>query len=298
MLSTVSRQSLFFIKKQLGANYSLSRNAAVSSSIRIPSQLNKNRSYQVNPIKLTDLEAKYAEKIKERAKREGLTVEQLKEKIKADAEKKAKEARPVKIAKQTPTKKPSPETVAAKSQLPYDSSAPTLDKLVKLELLEKETPETIEQIWKAGHATKDCITAVIPTNIYDKMYERSQKYPMFVVPMPREEGMEFFFLQFNFHQCNFTSLLEYKTKGSESRPFLTITHFPELSKSKGIVLMKGDINNDPRMIDTTNAQFLAFALQQFYATGSEKNMALVEKFRTKPDEFDFQELIDAVKTMI
>lgn len=116
--------------------------------------------------------------------------------------------------------------------------------------------------------------------------------------MPREEGVEFFFLQFNFHQCNFTSLLEYKTKGSEARPFLTLTHFTELEKSKGIVLMKGEINDDVKLLDTANAQFLAFALQQFYVTGSEENLKLVEKFHKKPAEFDFNEVIKAVETLV
>lgn len=116
--------------------------------------------------------------------------------------------------------------------------------------------------------------------------------------MPREEGVEFFFLQFSFHQCNFTSLLEYKTKGSEARPFLTLTHFPELQKSKGIVLMKGDINDDPRMVTTANAQFLTFALQQFYVTGGESKLKLVEKFHNSPAEFDFQELIEAVEKVV
>ncbi|KAI9478687.1 MAG: ATP11 protein-domain-containing protein [Benjaminiella poitrasii] len=260
------------------------------------SGLNRFYNTEVKPV---DFEAKYVEKIKAIAKREGLTVEELKKKIKDEAEKKLKNSESVKknIVPKT-TKKATADTIAAKSKLPYDSSAPTLDKLVKLDLLEKETPENIAKIWNAGHANKDCITAVIPSNIYDALYKRSQEYPMFVVPMPREEGVEFFFLQFNFHQCNFTSLLEYKTKGSEARPFLTLTHFPELQKSKGIVLMKGEINKDPRMLDTANAQFLAFALQQFYVTGGEEKLKLVEKFQKHPAEFDFQDLIKAVETLV
>ncbi|EIE80289.1 hypothetical protein G6F46_002334 [Rhizopus delemar] len=252
-------------------------------------------------IKPVNYESKYAEKIREVAKREGITIEELKKRIKEEATKKLKEAKPKKVEPKKDIKtsvKPSPAAVAAKSQLPYDSSAPTLDKLVKVELLEKETPENIEKIWTAGHANKDCITAVIPSDIYDKLYKRSQDYPMFIVPMPREEGVEFYFLQFNFHQCHFTSLLEYKTKGTEARPFLTLTHFPELQQSKGIVLMKGDITDEPRMLDTANAQFLAFALQQFYASGSENNMKLVEKFHKSPSQFDFQELIKAVETLV
>jgi ATP synthase F1 complex assembly factor 1 len=47
-----------------------------------------------------------------------------------------------------------------------------------MELFEKEEPETIAKIWNEGHANEDCITAVIPNDIYDKLYKRSQKYPM------------------------------------------------------------------------------------------------------------------------
>ena len=56
-----------------------------------------------------------------------MTVEELKQKIKDEALQKMKAARPKKvepkIVKET-VKKASPSTIAAKSQLPYDSSAP------------------------------------------------------------------------------------------------------------------------------------------------------------------------------
>ncbi|CEP10828.1 hypothetical protein [Parasitella parasitica] len=299
MISTVYRQ----LAKSLNAQPKKLTSRPLFQLERrlVPSKLGQGRFYTAPAYKAADFEAKYAQKIQDIAKREGLTVEELKQKIKDEAAQKLKAAQPKKAAPKVvaeTAKKASAATIAAKSQLPYDSSAPTLDKLVKLDLLENETPENIAQIWNAGHANKDCITAVIPSDVYDKLYKRSQEYPMFVVPMPREEGVEFFFLQFNFHQVNFTSLLEYKTKGTEARPFLTLTHFPELEKSKGIVLMKGEINDDPRMLDTANAQFLAFALQQFYVTGGPDKLKLVEKFHKTPAEFDFQELIKAVETLV
>lgn len=54
----------------------------------------------------------------------------------------------------------------------------TLDKIVKLELLEKENQETITKIWTEYHADKDCITAVIPKETYDTIFKRSQQYPI------------------------------------------------------------------------------------------------------------------------
>ncbi|KAI8381189.1 ATP11 protein-domain-containing protein [Radiomyces spectabilis] len=248
---------------------------------------------------VVDYESKYADKLKKAAEKEGLTVEQLKARMAEEAAKKQKAAKPQPVKpKVTNSAEKVAATVTEKAKLPYDSSAPTLDKIVKLELLEKEDVDTIKKIWTEYHADKDCITAVIPSEMYDKLYKRSQDYPMFILPMPRETGVEFMFMQFNFHQCNFTSLLEYKAKGTEARPFLTITHFPELAKSKGIVLMKGDISDNPRMIDTQNAQFLAFALQQFYVTGGDAKLGLVEKFHKAPHTFDYQELINEVERII
>lgn len=94
-------------------------------------------------VKPVDFENKYADKIKAIAQkydntkleltcpnlfyREGLSVEQLKQKIKEEAKQKLKAATPKKVepkvVKDT-AKKASASTIAAKSHLPYDSSAP------------------------------------------------------------------------------------------------------------------------------------------------------------------------------
>ncbi|KAI8342065.1 ATP11 protein-domain-containing protein [Chlamydoabsidia padenii] len=261
------------------------------------------RTFATEAKNAVDIESKYADKLKRVAKERGITVEELKAKVLEEAKKQREASKQIKKTSTTATKKKTStdkvvETVTAKAQQPYDSSAPTLDKIVKLELFEKEDTKTIEKIWTQYHADKDCITAVIPRKVYDTLYQRSQAYPMFIVPMPRESGIEFFVMQFNFHQCHFTSLLEYKAKQSEARPFFTITHFPELADTKDIVLMRGEISDEPRMIDTQNAQFLAFALQQFYATGGKTKFDMVETFHKSPQDFDYEALIKEVEKVI
>lgn len=54
----------------------------------------------------------------------------------------------------------------------------TLDKIVKLDLLEKEDQETITKIWTQYHADKDVITAIIPKETYNTIFERSKQYPL------------------------------------------------------------------------------------------------------------------------
>jgi len=262
-----------------------------------------------------DYDSKYAAKLKEVAEKKGAgTVQELKKQMKVEADRiriernKAAEtaakdrANRLKVdgaAKptQSTTSKRSASQIAAQAKRPYDSSAPSLDKIVKLELLEKENTETVRKIWTEYHADKDCITAIIPAPVYGTLYQNSLKYPMFVVPLPRDEGVEFFLLQFNYHQAMFTSLLEFKTKGEEARPYLTITHFPELIETKDIVLMKGEIT-DVKVLATANAQYLAFALQQFYVTGGDSKRQLLETFHTKPQEFDYNQVIKEMENVM
>jgi ATP synthase F1 complex assembly factor 1 len=113
--------------------------------------------------------------------------------------------------------------------------------------------------------------------------------------MPRENGLEFFYLQFHFHQCILTSLLEYKTRKEKARPYLTLTHFNELSETKDIVLMRGELL-DPKILSSANAQFLAFALQTFYC--SKNNLKLVKTFNENPEHFDYEELIQEMDKLV
>ncbi|KAL9551898.1 hypothetical protein MBANPS3_004035 [Mucor bainieri] len=269
-----------------------------------------------------DYDSKYALKLKLAAEKRGLSsVNELKKDVlskKVESQPPSPSQQP--IIRQAPSMSMSKAASGVKkTDMNYESNAPTLDKVVKLDLLAKESKESIAKIWTQHYADKDGITAIIPVDTYSTMYQVSQKYPLvsshpllclgniidcsiplqFILPMPRDTGLEFFFLQFQAHQCNITSLLEYKTRGEKARPFLTITHYPELADTKGIVLMRGEINDNPKkMISAANAQFLAFAVQQFYSTNNPASIKLVETFNTLPEEFNYQDLIKAVENII
>ncbi|OZJ01881.1 hypothetical protein BZG36_05013 [Bifiguratus adelaidae] len=254
--------------------------------------------------KKIDYEAKYADKLKEMAAKKGVkSVEDLKKQVLATARPKNHELDPVKAAN-----KPAPTTASKAAAAPVaktaadvgghmPSSSPTLDKVVRVDLLAKEDAETIRKIWTEYHADKDTVTAVIPSDVYTEMTERAKKYPMFIVPLPMEQGVEFYLLQWNFHQVMFTSLLEYKTRGTEARPYLAITHYPELANDKGIVLMKGEISDDPRILSVANAQYLAFAVQEFYAKKDNEKLDLLKRFHEAPETFSHDEVIRAMEKL-
>jgi ATP synthase F1 complex assembly factor 1 len=94
-------------------------------------------------------------------------------------------------------------------------------------------------------------------------------------------------------------LAEYKLQGEQARPYLVITHYPDLIESKQIVLMRGELGDvdkqeGPSLITTEDARLLIYMLQDFYVTGPQDKQKLVEQFHRQPATFKFEELIDSV----
>jgi ATP synthase mitochondrial F1 complex assembly factor 1 len=102
-------------------------------------------------------------------------------------------------------------------------------------------------------------------------------------------------LQFQSNQVYFTPLLEYQTNRENSRPCLSLTFHTELSKTKDLVLMVGDVSNDSLSIE--NAQHLVYQLQLFYVTGSDVQKEMVQKFWENPKEFKYEELIECLQLL-
>lgn len=94
------------------------------------------------------------------------------------------------------------------AEIPYKK----LEDVMKLDLLEDASVEEITKIWLEYHKQKEVIAAVIPTAIFDKLMERSKKYPIFLFPVPRSQGFEFMMLQFAANTIHFTPLLCYQVR--------------------------------------------------------------------------------------
>ncbi|KAI0230516.1 hypothetical protein L0F63_000459 [Massospora cicadina] len=110
-----------------------------------------------------------------------------------------------------------------------------------------------------------------------------------------ENGHEFYFMQAHFHQLYFTSLLEYKTKGSQARPHLILTYYPELLETKGILLMRGELGNLPNdrvPLSLEDAKLMVYLFQQFYISGGPEKLRLVDTFNSAPNEFDYRKLLE------
>ncbi|OCF79078.1 ATP synthase mitochondrial F1 complex assembly factor 1 [Kwoniella mangroviensis CBS 8886] len=200
------------------------------------------------------------------------------------------------------------------------------------------------------------LSATLPTAVYKSMISIAKQNPFFVLPLPRlteptgehqeakkgevkTDEYEMFYLQWIFHPTStaslppsdatnpeplpltssviFTPLEEFKKQGEWAQPYLVLTHYPELSQSHDIVLMRGEISpasasgpigstsNPGFLLSQQQAQLLALALQRFYCTSigpqneGEKQKqdrlsrasALVS-FRERPEEWSWEGLVE------
>ncbi len=92
----------------------------------------------------------------------------------------------------------------------------------------------------------------------------------------------------------FTLLEEYQRAADKSsvEPFLTLQYFTELSRDKGVVLMKGDV--DEAKVTTTEAQYLVNQLQIHYITDDRK-FERVKTFNHRPEAFNYDEVVADLK---
>ncbi|XP_033108336.1 ATP synthase mitochondrial F1 complex assembly factor 1-like, partial [Anneissia japonica] len=130
---------------------------------------------------------------------------------------------------------------------------PSLGSIMNLDLIQEKSADEITNIWREYHMTKDCITAVIPSDVFHEIEAKSTLYPSFLYPLPQDEGFEFYLGQFDGNNCHFTSLINYQAYQENAPIHLSMIHYIELIESKGIVLMKGEFDN--KAMSVTDAQF-------------------------------------------
>lgn len=85
-----------------------------------------------------------------------------------------------------------------------------LSDIMKVELLKGKSIDEIKHIWLEYHKQKEVLSSTIPTTVYDTQMERGKNYPIFIFPLPRSEGFEFFLAQFALNTVHFTPLLCYQ----------------------------------------------------------------------------------------
>lgn len=156
-------------------------------------------------------------------------------------------------------------------------------------MIRDKTGEEVAELWMKYYSTKDTISAVIPTQIYEVIFSRTKSCPMFLYALPQKEGYEFFVGQWSGHELHFTSLINVQTLGENAPSQLILYHYPDLKEEKGIVLMTAE--RDTRFITVHQAQCLANQVQLFYSTQRQETYRLVETFNHHPADFKHMSVI-------
>jgi len=165
----------------------------------------------------------------------------------------------------------------------------TLSDRLKMDLVKDKSKEEIADIWRQYHADKDCVSAVIPAEMYARMKERFQKYKTFLFPLPRKQGYEFIVVQFEGNEAHFATLINYQAYGANAPECLTLVHYPELADEKGIVLMVGEY--DTNMLTREESSCLGVQALLYYGGVGEKKSSLLHRFTFQTEEFDVFDLI-------
>ncbi|KAF9072743.1 ATP11 protein-domain-containing protein [Rhodocollybia butyracea] len=329
----------------------------------LPRTVLTRRALHVNT---NNLESKYAEKLRQRAEEQGVSVSQLVENVKEAERKRLRElnaeavrAKQAAEAKINASPKSTGPEINKGPEIPRKDSSPIkpLGSILNLPRVVSVNADAVSALWTAYHASRSegtgrgYLCASIPLEAYEKMTAVAAKYSSFVLPVPRpnpaadpgtpeaaETPYEFHFMQWGFHEVPpipsaadpdpfvpsthtpsvsdgstnpptstilFTPLQEYKMRNSYATPYLVLTHYTDLARTHGIVLLRGEITpgpgNDGRyLLSQEDAQILTLGVQKFYLWSDSKDPArdnestgesFLKTFHENPQNFDWQEML-------
>lgn len=163
-----------------------------------------------------------------------------------------------------------------------------LDRVVKLELLQKETTEKVKEIWQAYHKSKYCVSGIIPRDQFFPIFQKIEALPTFAVPLLRKDGgIEFFFFQQVGNMWLFTPLSAWQAHGASAKPCFSVAFYTELADDHQIVLMRSNV--DPEILDIMECQFLINRVQASYLDPVQYQ--IVKDFHENPTTFDWSRLL-------
>ncbi|XKL65731.1 hypothetical protein PGB90_009151 [Kerria lacca] len=132
-----------------------------------------------------------------------------------------------------------------KSDRSTNISKNNLEKIMKIDLIKEKSGEEIKQIWEEFHKSKEnTISATVPITSFRLIQEKSKIHPIFLLPLPRNQGYEFIMLQFTENEIHFTPLISYQMHKENAPECLTMIYFSEFADNKNIVLMKGEYDKN------------------------------------------------------
>lgn len=169
----------------------------------------------------------------------------------------------------------------------------SLNDICRQDLMEATEPSHLAWVWNEHHKQfPQYWGRTISTAAYEALQPRLKASPYFVIPVFREKGL--FNVVTNFHNdvVGVAPLREFQAKQDHANISMTVQFFTELSRSKGMVLVRCEIED--KVFVRQDAIFLTQMLLKYY-TFPQMYEAWVETFNKRPNQFDFHHYLRAMK---
>lgn len=138
-----------------------------------------------------------------------------------------------------------------------------------------------------------------------------------MLPLPREHGYEFLFVQYMNNAFHFTPLIAYQAHKENAPECFRLIKYTDLKTSKDLVLMRGEFDKNLMVscnsimqlcsrisirllliLQTTkDAHILSVQINFYYGETSDSRKNLLESFSRRPGTFQHQDLIEELKKL-
>lgn len=169
--------------------------------------------------------------------------------------------------------------------------AKPLNSIMDVERAQDKSPEDLASIWDDYHLGRGHIGVSMRAKLYRLLEQRAADCQYFVIPLWRGSGYTTMFSQVKMPYMVFTGLEDYKARGTQASPYLTVTHYTEFAESKDLVLVRGDVVFTSKLNDD-EAKWLLETTQSFYL--NDARYRLVERFNKQTRDFEFKDVLRAL----
>ncbi|KAG2308978.1 hypothetical protein Bca52824_028726 [Brassica carinata] len=165
-----------------------------------------------------------------------------------------------------------------------------LDSIMDLERAKTKSSEELTSIWDDYHLGRGHIGMTMKAQLYRLLEQRAAECRYFVIPLWRGSGYITMFAQVEAPHMIFTGLEDYKARGTQA-PYLTSTFYTELSETKDLVFIRGDVVFTSKLTDE-EAKWIMETAQSFYL--NDTRYKLLERFNKHTHEFEFKDVLQAL----
>lgn len=167
-----------------------------------------------------------------------------------------------------------------------------LDSIMDIERVKDRSFEEVASVWDDFHLGRGHIGTSMKASLYHLLEQRAANCRYFVIPLWKGSGYTTMFAQVQMPHMLFTGLEDYKARGTQATPYLTVSYYTEFADTKDLVLIRGDVVL-PSKLNDSEAKWLLETAQSFYL--NDVRYKLVERFNKETREFEFKDVLRSLE---